>query len=85
MLFRSRVRENREMVRLDEDLALPTPLTDLQITPRWLELIAELEKCDFKGLLAEVKADAAANGAPRPAPSAEPQPPKPAQMQGELF
>jgi DNA polymerase-1 len=77
-----RVRENREMVRLDDDLPLPSPLTGLQITPRWSGLIAALEKCEFKGLLAEVKADAAANGAP---PLTPPQTPKPVQTQGELF
>ena len=80
----ARVRENREMVRLDEDLPLPTPLTDLRITPRWPELIAALEKCDFKGLLSEVKADAAANGTPS-LPPTQPQAPKPAPTQGELF
>ena len=48
------------MVRLDDDLPLPVPLDDLQISPRWPELIAALEKCEFKGLLAEVKAEAAA-------------------------
>ena len=55
-----RIHENREMVRLDDDLPLPVPLDDLQISPRWPELIAALEKCEFKGLLAEVKAEAAA-------------------------
>lgn len=68
-----RIQENREMVRLDDDLPLPVPLEHLGIVPRWSELIAELEKCDFKGLLAEVKADAAA----------EPEVAKP--TQGELF
>jgi len=53
-----KIRSNREMVRLDLDLPLPRPFEDLGITPRWPELIAALEKCDFKGLLAEVKADA---------------------------
>ena len=82
----TRVRENREMVRLDEDLPLPVTLADLKITPRWPELIAALEKCDFKGLLAEVKADAATNGV-----QPESQPPKPVQAQtqthtqGDLF
>lgn len=67
-----RIHENREMVRLDEDLPLPVPIDQLQIKPRWEQLIAALEKCEFKGLLAEVKAEA---------PSAPP-----AQAaQGELF
>jgi len=71
-----RVRENREMVRLDDDLPLPVAMDELQVKPRWTELISALEKCDFKGLLAEVKAEAAASGV---------QPPKQAQAQGELF
>ncbi len=79
-----RVRENREMVRLDEDLALPVALADLQITPRWSELIGALEKCDFKGLLAEVRADAAAVGAAI-APSVKPQVQPQVPAQGELF
>jgi DNA polymerase-1 len=68
----ARIHENREMVRLDHDLPLPIPLDQLRIAPRWPELIAALEKCEFKGLLAEVKTDAAAV---QPAPG----------MQGELF
>ena len=70
----ARIHENREMVRLDEDLPLPVPLDDLRIAPRWPELVATLEKCEFKGLLAEVKAEAAAM---------QPATGKPAQ--GELF
>ena len=80
----ARVRENREMVRLDEDLPLPVALADLQITPRWPELIAELEKCDFKGLLAEVRADAAANGVQTQV-QVQPQAQRHAPAQGELF
>jgi DNA polymerase-1 len=78
----ARLRENREMVRLDDDLPLPTPLAELQITPRWPELIAALEKCDFKGLLAEVKAEAAALALP-PSPQVPALPP--VHAQGELF
>ena len=54
-----RIHENREMVRLDGDIPLPVPLDDLRFRPRWPELIAALEKCEFKALLAEVKVDAA--------------------------
>ncbi len=84
----ARVRENREMVRLDEDLPLPVALADLQITPCWPELIAALEKCDFKGLLAEVRADAAANGVQTQVqvqPQAQRQAQRQAPAQGELF
>jgi len=69
-------------VRLDDDLPLPVPLGDLGIAPRYPELIAALETCEFKGLLADVKAEAAKN---QPAEVVTPQaaPARPAQ--GELF
>jgi len=70
----ARIRENREMVKLDDDLPLPVPVGELQIKARWPELIAALEKYDFKGLLAEVKADAAAT-----------EPKQAVNVQGELF
>jgi DNA polymerase-1 len=67
---RAQIEQNREMVRLDLDLPLPQPLDALAIRPRWTELVAELEKCEFKSLLAEVKADAAiAAGPAAPSPS----------------
>jgi DNA polymerase-1 len=72
---RAQIEQNREMVRLDLDLPLPEPLNALGIRPRWPELIAELEKCEFKSLLAEVKAEAAAV-----TPAA-----KVSHSQGELF
>jgi len=50
--------QNREMVRLDLDLPCPSPLEALTITPRYPELIAELEKCEFKGLLQEIRDEA---------------------------
>ena len=71
---RAQIIQNREMVRLDLDLPLPRALDDLAIQPRYPELIAELEKCDFGSLLLEVKAEAAAT-----MPTAQ------AQTQGELF
>jgi DNA polymerase-1 len=67
---RAQIEQNREMVRLDLDLPLPQPLDALAIRPRWTELVAELEKCEFKSLLAEVKADAAIVAGPTaPSPS----------------
>jgi len=63
---RAQIIQNREMVRLDLDLELPQPLDELTIQPRYPELIAQLEKCDFNSLLLEVKAEAAAR-APRAA------------------
>ena len=70
---REQIIQNREMVRLDLDLPLPSPLDSLTIRPRYAELIAALENCEFKSLLAEVKAEA-----PKAAAA-------PASSQGELF
>jgi DNA polymerase-1 len=70
---RGQIVQNREMVRLDLDLPLPAPLESLGIRPRYPELIAALEGCEFKGLTAEVKAEAASIQ------------PAPAPRQGELF
>ena len=53
------IEQNREMVRLDTHLELPVALRDLQIRPRYEELISALEECEFKSLLHEVKAEAA--------------------------
>ena len=71
---RAQIEENREMVRLDLDLPLPAPLHELTVRPRPAELAIELAKCEFKSLLAEVRAEATA---PAPAPAAH--------AQGELF
>jgi len=64
------IHQNREMVRLDLDLPLPAPLHDLSLKPRYDELIAELEKCEFKSLLQEIRDEA---GKQKPA------------VQGDLF
>jgi DNA polymerase-1 len=56
---RVQIEQNREMVRLDLDLPLPRPLDALSIQPRYAELIPELELCEFKSLLAEIRAEAA--------------------------
>lgn len=58
---RAQIEANREMVRLDTHHELPVPLDQLGIKPRYPELIAALEQCGFKGLLAEVKAEAGRN------------------------
>jgi 5'-3' exonuclease len=57
---REQVLQNREMVRLDADLPLPLPLEALKIQPRYPELMEVLERCEFKSLLAEVRAEAKA-------------------------
>ena len=60
---------------LDLDLPLPVALDALTIRPRYAELIATLESCEFKGLLAEVKAEAVRTAST----------PVSAAAQGELF
>ena len=72
---RDQIIQNREMVRLDLDLPLPAALDALTIRPRFPELITALEGCEFKSLLAEVKADAAQAHAMS----------TPAATQGDLF
>lgn len=66
---------NREMVRLDDHLALPEPWESLEIHPRYPELIAALRDCEFRTLLKEVEAEAGIFGPPA----------EPAGIQGELF
>lgn len=50
---------NRQMVSLDLDLVLPVAWTDLVLRPNFPPLIEALRACEFKGLLAEVEAEAA--------------------------
>jgi 5'-3' exonuclease len=56
---RVQILQNRKMVELDCDLALPVPIDDLQIKPDYPRLVAALEKCEFKSLLQEVRDEAA--------------------------
>jgi 5'-3' exonuclease len=56
---REQIAQNREMVRLDTDLPLPVPLDGLRIAPRYAELLAEIERCEFKSLTQELKDEAA--------------------------
>src|SRR5262249_690079 len=56
---RGQILQNREMVNLDCHMDLPVPIDDLGIKPNYSVLIAELEKCEFKSLLQEVRAEAA--------------------------
>jgi DNA polymerase-1 len=55
---REQIVQNRKMVELDCHMELPIPIDDLQIKPDYPALIKELEKCEFKSLLQEVKAEA---------------------------
>jgi 5'-3' exonuclease len=56
---REQILQNRKMVALDCDIELPVPLDDLRIKPDYQALIAQMEKCEFKSLLQEVRDEAA--------------------------
>jgi 5'-3' exonuclease len=56
---REQILQNRKMVELDCEMELPMPIDDLKIQPAYPALIRELEKCEFKSLLQEVKIEAA--------------------------
>jgi len=62
-LARERILQNRKMIELDCDMPLPVALDDLRIAPDYPRLIEALEKCEFKSLLEEVRAEAARAGA----------------------
>ena len=49
----SRLRDNLELVRLDDDLPLPLNLTELKIQPDPAAVVALAKKCEFRSLLAE--------------------------------
>ena len=59
---REQIEQNRKMVTLDSHMELPVPIDDLRITPNYAALITQLEKCEFKSLLQEVKDEAAKTG-----------------------
>jgi DNA polymerase-1 len=59
MEAREQILQNREMVNLDCEMDLPVAIDDLRIRPDYPTLIAELEKCEFKSLLQEVRDEAA--------------------------
>jgi len=59
---REQILQNRKMVELDCHMELPIPIDDLRIQPDYPALIAQLEKCEFKSLLQEVKTEAARAG-----------------------
>ncbi|HJX99020.1 MAG TPA: 5'-3' exonuclease H3TH domain-containing protein [Chthoniobacterales bacterium] len=55
---REQIEQNRQMVELDCHMELPMPIDDLEITPDYPALIKELEKCEFKSLMQEVRDEA---------------------------
>ena len=79
---REQIVQNREMVRLDHDLPVPVALEELVIAPRYDELIAALEWCEFRSMLAEVRAEAKRVGASTGRGGA---PEGPASVQDDLF
>ena len=58
----AQILQNRKMVELDCHLELPLSIDDLKIEPDYPNLIAALEKCEFKSLLQEVRDEAAKAG-----------------------
>jgi 5'-3' exonuclease len=56
---RTQILQNREMVKLDLDHALPVPIPDLKIQPIYDEYLKGLEHCEFKSLLDEIREEAA--------------------------
>jgi DNA polymerase-1 len=59
---REQILQNRQMVELDCHMEMPIAIDDLRIQPDYPALIAQLEKCEFKSLLQEVKEEAARVG-----------------------
>jgi DNA polymerase I len=59
---RDQILQNRRMVELDCHMELPIPIDELRIQPDYPALIDQLEKCEFKSLLHEVKTEAARVG-----------------------
>jgi 5'-3' exonuclease len=59
---REQILQNRKMVELDCQMELPVAIDDLQIKPDYPALTAQLEKCEFKSLLQDVKDEAARVG-----------------------
>ncbi len=62
---RAQILQNRKMVALDCDTPLPVPLDDLRIAPDYPAFVSALEKCEFKSLLEEVRAEQAKSGVAR--------------------
>ena len=67
---REQILSNQTMIQLDTHLPLPVPLEELIIRPRLAELLSELEACEFKSLVEEIRGEMADFGRPQ---------------QGELF
>lgn len=55
---RDQLEQNREMVRLDLDLPLPTPIEELCIRPQFEPLLASLQEAGLRTLEAEMRKEA---------------------------
>lgn len=73
---RAQIVQNREMVRLEDDLPLPKPVRELRVEPDYPAVIAALEECEIRALLAEYRAEQKRG----PVAFQEPR-----EVQGELF
>ncbi|MEI7962672.1 MAG: 5'-3' exonuclease H3TH domain-containing protein [Verrucomicrobiota bacterium] len=62
---RELILQNRQMVALDLDLPLPTPINEMKVASRYPELIEALRKCEFRSLVAEVEREAEMLGVSR--------------------
>ena len=62
---REQILQNRKMVELDCDMKLPVEIEELKIKPDYPNLVAALEKCEFKSLLQEIRDEAAQMAASR--------------------
>jgi DNA polymerase-1 len=60
-----RLRDNLELVRLEEDLPLPVAPADLRIRPDPAAVAELARRCEFRSLLAEYEKIAAAAGKPQ--------------------
>ena len=59
---RTKIEQNREMVRLELDHRIEIPVAELKICPDYPSYIAGLKKCEFRSLLAEVEEEAKGAG-----------------------
>ena len=57
---RQQILDNREMVRLDDDIVHPEPWQGFLVEPQYEALIEALRACEFRGLVAEIERESLA-------------------------
>jgi 5'-3' exonuclease len=62
---RAQLEQNREMVRLDLNLPLPSPIEELHVRPQFEPLLAALQTAGLRTLEAEMRKEADRSKAPR--------------------